>query len=217
VEPSAERATVTVPRRNRVTPLGEIVAIPLRGAWMGNRGILHRGTEIVSFHRSALWITCALEFKGWRAPQWQAGHYTPLFFGDEAVSLAAGHRPCALCRRPAYLAFRESGWPNAALPSAKDLDRALHAERLIAGTHRRRLHTRAWSALPDGAFILSDGRPSLVLGPALIDWTTQGYTGMRRRPARGEAEVITPPPALAALGAGYPVQIDDAATQFASG
>ena len=27
------------PRRNRVTPLGDIVAIPLRGAWMGNRGI----------------------------------------------------------------------------------------------------------------------------------------------------------------------------------
>jgi hypothetical protein len=32
--------------RNHVTPMAEIVAIPLRGAWTGNRGILHRGREI---------------------------------------------------------------------------------------------------------------------------------------------------------------------------
>jgi len=34
------------PARNRVTPLADIEAIALRGAWMGNRGILHRGREI---------------------------------------------------------------------------------------------------------------------------------------------------------------------------
>src|SRR5579872_52896 len=52
------------PARNRVTPLGDIVAIPLRGAWTGNRGILHRGREIVRFHAGNLWIACALEFNG---------------------------------------------------------------------------------------------------------------------------------------------------------
>ena len=31
------------PRQNRVTPLGDVVAVPLRGAWTGNRGRLHEG------------------------------------------------------------------------------------------------------------------------------------------------------------------------------
>jgi hypothetical protein len=93
------------PARNRVTPLGEIVAIPLRGAFTGNRGILHRGREIVRSHAGDLWITCALEFRGRWREQWRPHHYTHLFFHDEAVSLAAGHRPCAECRRAAYEAY----------------------------------------------------------------------------------------------------------------
>jgi integrase len=35
-----------MPARNRVTPTGDIEAILLRGAWTGNRGILHSGHEI---------------------------------------------------------------------------------------------------------------------------------------------------------------------------
>ena len=97
------------PRQNRVTPAGEILAIPLRGAWMGNRGILHDDAgRVVRNHASSLWITCALWFNGWRAKQWEPHHYTVLFFHDEAVSLAAGHRPCALCRREAYDAYRNA-------------------------------------------------------------------------------------------------------------
>lgn len=55
----AQKATTPSarPARNRVTPMGEIAAIPLRGAWTGNRGILHSGREIVRFHASDLWIT----------------------------------------------------------------------------------------------------------------------------------------------------------------
>jgi hypothetical protein len=97
------------PHQNRVTPTGEIVAIPLRGSWMGNRGILHDDSgRVLRNHASQLWITCALSFRGWRAAQWQPHHYTVLFFHDEAVSLAAGHRPCALCRREAYDAYRNA-------------------------------------------------------------------------------------------------------------
>jgi hypothetical protein len=203
------------PHRNRVTPLGEIVAIPLRGAWLGNRGMLHSGTDVVRSHAGKAWITCALHYKDWRLPQWAAHHYTILFFHDEAVALAAGHRPCALCRRPAYRAFRDAGWPTATPFSAKDLDRTLHDQRLLAGTHRRRVHPRDWSALPDGAFVLDDSRPSLVLGPSLIEWTVLGYVASRPRPTHGEATVITPPLSLGALNAGYPVQIDGAATQLA--
>ena len=134
------------PRQNRVTPTGEIVAIPLRGGWMGNRGILHDDAgRVVRHHASSLWITCALSFKGWRAAQWQPHHYTVLFFHDEAVSLSAGHRPCALCRREAYDAYQNAlAEHDRAKPlSAKEIDARLHAERLIARTRTRRLHDDA--------------------------------------------------------------------------
>ena len=197
------------PYRNRVTPLGDIVAIPLRGAWLGNRGILHSGTDIVSFHRSNLWIICALRHKDWRLPQWAPGHFTVLFFHDEAVALAAGHRPCALCRRPAYRRFGAAIRGAAESPTAKELDRTLHAERLIRGTHRRRLHAMNFSSLPDGTFVLTDHGPELVFGEALVPWTSRGYGPPGARPRTGRAQVITPPTSVAALVAGYPVQIDD--------
>jgi hypothetical protein len=153
------------PARNRVTPTGEIVAIPLRGAWTGNRGILHRGREIVRFHAGDLWITCALEFRGRRQRQWQPHHYTFLFFHDEAVSFAAGHRPCGECRRPAYEAYR-AAWADGlggAPPSAREMNRRLHRERIVAGTHRRRFHELPWAGLPDGTFVLVGKAPAVVV------------------------------------------------------
>jgi hypothetical protein len=87
---------MTPPHRNRVTPTGEIVAIARRGAWTGNRGNLHRGTEIVRPWASPHWLTCTLEWKGIRRDQWVPGRLTWLYFHDEAVSFAAGHRPCAV-------------------------------------------------------------------------------------------------------------------------
>lgn len=199
--------------RNRVTPLGDIVAIPLRGAWLGNRGILHEGTEIRRFHASDLWITCRLRFRGRHREQWQPHHWTHLYFHDEAVAFAAGHRPCAECRREDYLAYR-AGWAaglGVPPPSAKEMNRQLHAERLVRGTHRRRLHARPWRSLPTGAFVLLEGGPAVVHGDAVIPWTTAGYGPAGSRPARGDAEVITPPATLAVLATGYPVQIDAAA------
>lgn len=201
------------PARNRVTPLGEIVAIPLRGAWTGNRGILHSGREIVRFHAGDLWITCALEFRDRRHEQWRPHHYTFLYFHDEAVSLAAGHRPCAECRRESYDAYR-AAWADGlevALPSAKEMNRQLHGERIVRGTHRRRLHRVAWHDLPDGAFVLLGETPAVLVGDRLVEWTREGYGRGRQQPRTRTAEVITPPSSLAALRAGYPVQIDDSA------
>ena len=201
--------------RNRVTPLGEIEAFPLRGAWTGNRGILHRGREIVRFHAGDLWITCALDFKDRRHEQWRPHHFTWLYFHDEAVSFAAGHRPCAECRHASYEAYR-SAWAGALgvePPSAKTMNRQLHAERIVRGTHRRRLHRRPWSELPDGAFVLLDGSPALVLGDRLVEWAHDGYGRRRRRPGRGDANVVTPPSSVQALRAGYPVQIDESASR----
>jgi hypothetical protein len=202
-----------VSARNRVTPTGAIVAAPLRGAWTGNRGILHRDREIVRFHASDLWITCALRFRGRHHEQWQPGHYTFLFFHDEAVSFAAGHRPCAECRRPAYTAYRQA-WVDGlggAVPSAKQINQRLHGERLIRGTYQRQLHRTEWSTLPDGAFVLLDQTPAVVVGDQLTEWTTSGYGSRRRRPRAGDAVVLTPPATIAVLRAGYPVQLDDSA------
>ena len=202
------------PARNRVTPTGEIVAIPLRGAWTGNRGILHRGRDIVRFHASDLWITCALQFKGRHQEQWRPGHYTFLFFHDEAVAFAAGHRPCAECRRPNYNAYRSAwaaGLEAVEPPSAKEMNRCLHRERIVTGTHRRRLHDLPWADLPDGTFVMLDGIPAVVVGEHLTEWTHEGYGRRRPLPGGGTATVLTPPSTVAALRAGYEAQIDPSA------
>lgn len=196
-----------------MTPTGEIEAFPLRGAWTGNRGILHRDREIVRFHASDLWITCALEFRGRWREQWLPNRWTHLFFHDEAVSFAAGHRPCGECRHASYVSYRD-GWAAAAggkRPSAIEMNRQLHGERIVRGTHRRRFHEMRWTELPDGTFVLLEDVPAVVVGGQLSEWTRAGYGSRRRLPRAGTATVITPPSSVAVLREGYPVQIDDGA------
>jgi hypothetical protein len=194
--------------------LGDIEAIPLRGAWTGNRGILHSGREIVRFHASDLWIICALQFRGRWNEQWQPHHYTFLYFYDEAVAFAAGHRPCGECRRPSYNAYR-TAWAEGLgvdLPSATQMNQQLHGERIVRRTHRRRTHDMEWGDLPEGTFVLLDDSPVVVAGDHLAWWSAEeGYRGRRQRPTQGNARVITPPSTVAALRAGYPVQIGDVA------
>jgi hypothetical protein len=189
-----------MPAPNRVTPLGDVVAIALRGRWMGNRGCLHEGRSIVRHHRGRRWIICEPDYKGWRAAQWAPRRYTVLFFHDEAVAFAAGHRPCALCRRPAFEAYRTP----LGRPDADTLDARLHDERWEGG--RRRLHHIPWSDVPAGAFVLDGDEPALVTADALVPWTTVGYQARRDRPGRGTALVITPPSSLEVLTSGYPLQ-----------
>jgi hypothetical protein len=189
------------------------VAIPLRGAWTGNRGILHRGTEIVRFHAHEHWITCALHFKDRWHEQWRPHHFTWLYFHDEAVSFAAGHRPCAECRRADYNAYRAAWAAGLAteLPSAKAIDHRLHGERIVRGTHRRVTHPVQWTELPEGAFVLFEQRFAVMVDGGLTTWSEAGYGERLRRPLRGRAAVLTPPATLAVLRSGYPVQIDDTA------
>jgi len=204
------------PRQNTVTPEGAIVATALRGSWLGNRGILHDGigerAEVVRLHRGPLWIICALRHKDWRLPQWQPGHFTVLFFHDEAVALAAGHRPCALCRRPAYDAFR-SAWVagnGGPIPRAYAMDRQLHEERLLPRTRTKRTHQADWPSLAAGAFVrLADGAPALVLDDRLVPWArATGYAKPVPRPQAGSVVVLTPRATVSAIRAGYVPQID---------
>jgi hypothetical protein len=199
------------PRRNRVTPTADIVATPLRGAWTGNRGCLHRGYEIVRPWASHHWLVCALEFKGWHQTQWLPNRLTWLFFHDEAVAFAAGHRPCGLCRRASYNDYRAVLSGLGPKISFDDIDRQLHRERLRPKSRERRLHEAQWSQLPDGTFVLDGGQPAVVSGRELVTWDVTGYGQRRRRPTRGIAQLITPPSTLKVLRAGYPVQLDEAA------
>jgi hypothetical protein len=186
-----------VPHRNRVTPLGELVATEARGLVYGNRGCLHDPAgEIVRPWQVRRWIACRLEFKGWKRRLLQPGRYTELFFLDEATAFAAGHRPCAECRRADYVRFLEL----AGASGADELDGRLHAERLDGRS--RRLHLLPYAELPDGAFVLEQGAPWLVLGGELLEWTPAGYRARRPRPS-GDAAAITPPTSLDALRAGW--------------
>jgi hypothetical protein len=193
--------------RNRVTPLSEIVADPARGLVYGNRGCLHDATGTIR-RRYAVrrWIACRLEFKGWRrGPLRQPGRFTELFFLDEATAFAAGHRPCALCRREDYVRF-SALWraAHAGERGADAMDARLHAERLAPDRRTQRRHTALFGALPDGAFVVRDGDPWVVCGGALRRWTVAGYADRARRPGGGErAEVVTPPSLVAVLAAGW--------------
>jgi hypothetical protein len=183
-----------MPFRNRVTPLGELISTPERGLLYGNRGRLHdEGGNIRRQWQVKRWISCRLEFRG----RHRAGgpmapnRYTGLFFLDEATALAAGHRPCAECRNPDYRSFLAL----TAAARAGELDELLHAE-------RGRLHDTQLDELPDGAFVVFEGEPWLVLGSALLRWTPGGYSEQRPR-FSGRISVATPPTSLRVLASGW--------------
>jgi hypothetical protein len=192
-----------MPLQNRVTPLSELIATPERGLVYGNRGCLHDDAgRIRRRYATRRWIACRLRFRGWhRSPLLQPGKFTELFFLDEATAFAAGHRPCALCRREDYNRFREL-WPHDD-HGADAIDLRLHGEREDTESRARRLHDAQLDDLPDGAFVLRDGEPWLVLGPDLLRWMPGGYGERTPRPARENALLITPPSLVAVLRAGW--------------
>jgi hypothetical protein len=191
-----------VPLRNRVTPLGELIADPARGLVYGNRGCLHDASGRIR-RRFAVrrWIACRLRFRGWRrSPLMQPGRFTELFFLDEATAFAAGHRPCALCRREDYDRFTEL-WRelHPGDVGADAIDARLHAERFDPVTRLQRHHGANVDELPEGAFVVRNGEPHVVLGRELLRWTPAGYADGLPRPNGETAEVVTPPSLLAVL------------------
>jgi hypothetical protein len=191
-----------MPLQNRVTPFSELVAHPARGLLYGNRGCMHDDAgRIRRRYGTRRWIACRLEFRGWqRGPKLQPGKFTELFFLDEVTALAAGHRPCALCRRADYVRLGEI-WselhPGQAGADAIDLQ--LHGERIDPRTRAQRHHEAPIDNLPDGAFVRDGHTAWLLLGRQLLRWTPAGYAERRPRPRSGTAIVITPPTLLAVL------------------
>jgi hypothetical protein len=193
-----------MPLQNRVTPFGRIVAVEGRGLLMGNRGVLHDETRrVVRYAQGRRWIACLTSFRGRRRALMQPGSYTELFFLDEAVALAAGHRPCAECRHEDYRRF-VAAW-TACDPSpgtsAERIDRRLHANRL-AGPRTKRTYTDDLSQLPDGAYVDIDGVAWLIWNDAILAWSASGYIERRDRPS-GAVTVLTPRCVIAAIRAGY--------------
>lgn len=190
-----------MPLQNRVLATGEIVADPARGLFMGNRGILHDANRRLSAARwrHKAWIICTLTHKDWHRTVMSPGAYTELFFLDEAVALAAGHRPCKLCRRAAFLAYAGALGHTG---SAPELDARLHAERAVPRRYTQRRHMADLAALPDGAIVF-DGIPKLVLGDQLRPVAPAGHGRPEPRPASGRVTLLTPPASVTALRNGY--------------
>ncbi|MEZ4732362.1 MAG: hypothetical protein R3E79_35055 [Caldilineaceae bacterium] len=215
VLPSAAISYTPIPRQNRVTPFGEIIATPARGTLMGNRGSLHdsQGT-IRRAYAGKRWIICLLEFKNRQRMIMTPGQYTELFFLDEATALAAGHRPCAECQRERFTHFRAL-WAAAnpqlahkATPTAGTVDAVLHAERLST-VQRPLLSLRETAQLPNGTFVAPVGEETayLVLQSRLLRWSPFVYQKVSAAFVGTfvdtEVRLLTPPSLVRTLAEGF--------------
>lgn len=199
-------------RPNRVTPFGRLEASVSRGAFLGNRGDLHAADGAIrKSYAVKFWICCTLEeTNGQRVTFDKRGHYTPLFFWDEAVAMAAGHRPCGQCRKPAFHAFkhafnRANGLPDGHFVSVKEIDAELHAGRLDENKRQRRYRASA-IALPSGTFVAFDSAPEtavLIWDGLAYSWSHAGYAEPVVIDSFAQVDVLTPRILVEVLRAGY--------------
>jgi hypothetical protein len=194
------------PLQNRVTPFGDIVAMPQRGLFTGNRGIIHHPrtkTLLKKRWTNKAWLICVLDYKGRRREVMGGRSWTELFFLDEAVALAAGHRPCCFCRRRDAETFR-TAWARASggkMPLAPEIDAVLHAERLDRRSKRLHAIPVPIGELPDGAVIAAAGEAYTLARGDAFRWTAQGYEVAPKVPQ--PTGLLTPPSTLRAMLAGY--------------
>jgi hypothetical protein len=199
-----------MPLQNRVTPEGEIIAHAAYGMFMGNRGgQLHDNKKRLTNRRwaSKAWITCALDFGARNHGIMAPGHYTELFFLDEATALAAGHRPCALCRRADFVRFMDL-WRDinglAERPKVEDVDDVLHGQR-VTRDRDKVVEVTALGDLPAGVMFRGTEGPMLVTAGEPLLWTPEGYRAAAGAgPDRYDpVEVLTPVAIVRLLAAGY--------------
>ncbi len=201
-----------------MTPFSTLIATPARGTLMGNRGCLHDDHgQIKRQFQGQRWIICLLQFKHrWRTVM-TPGHYTELFFLDEATAFAAGHRPCAECQHDRFTLFRTL-WAQAnpdlapsPKPAATVIDAVLHRERLADQWATPR-YCHALRDLPDGTFITDDEEHAyLTQQGRLWHWSPTGYTSHELTNLQLPARILTPASLIRTLAAGYPLGIHDTA------
>jgi hypothetical protein len=205
-----------MPLQNRVTPEGEFIADPARGRLMGNRGgRLHDEAKALGARRwaSKQWIACRLEYRDRQREVMGPRGYTELFFLDEATALAAGHRPCFECRRKDAHRFAQA-WAEVhgliRRPSAAEMDRVLHAERLSSEGAKRTDHARLGD-LPDGAIVRGSSAPWLCNRDWILSWTPAGYRDRCPLDANLVVEVLTPASIIEVLKIGYVPMLHESA------
>lgn len=194
--------------RNRVQPDGQITAVASRGMFTGNRGILHISDGVMgdALWKHRAWICCTLDWRGRRRKPMTGRNWTELFFLDEAVAMAAGHRPCAYCRRKHYTAFTQAWGCGLCAPQ---MDAILHAARAVHGARRLQTHAAAAESLPAGTFIQTD-RIAVLTEDAALPYTPMGYGAPVPRPT-GSVTVLTAPPMIDVLRGGYAPQMHPSA------
>jgi len=186
-----------LPLQNRVDPYGTLHAVAARGAWMGNRGVLHdESKRIVALWRLKRWITCALKFKDRHRLVFAPRRWSELFFLDEATAFAAGHRPCGECQHDRLNEFR-AAWMsvNADLLASSasridEIDKVLHIER-IARCGGKQTYLAQLDTLPSGTFVEYRHAPHLLWNGSLRPWSFNGY-GAPTKAHANEVVVLTP-------------------------
>lgn len=210
-----------MPLQNRVDPFGVIHAVPERGMFTGNRGIIHdpeTKTLLTKRWTLSAWIICLCTFRDSRRepmgrnrksdghPGGKAG-WTELFFLDEVTALAAGHRPCFYCRRQRARDFvcRFGEAFGIAEPRAPQVDKRLHKERLASGGKPPTLAIDELAGLPDGAMVANGGDAFALLAGKARRWSFAGYGppfDMSRLDGHGIL-LLTPATTLAVLRHGF--------------
>ncbi|MFZ1814619.1 MAG: hypothetical protein WBO55_10720 [Rhizobiaceae bacterium] len=208
--------------QNRVAPDGSLHAVGERGMFTGNRGILHDPvTRTLKGRRwtTKAWICCALDYRDTRRDVWglnantrqgRSVGWSELFFMDEVTALAAGHRPCFLCRREAAQSFVSA----MGVASAPQCDQILHGERQLSARDKPgNTGTEPIETLPDGTVVEIDNQFHAIRGGHALPWSFGGYGQpeplalLRHRLAKSfsgfAASIVTPPSTLKALRAGY--------------
>lgn len=206
-----------MPLQNRVTPHGQLEAASARGAWLGNRGILHdENKKIIAPWRHKAWITCKLDYQDRHRTIFSPNNYSELFFLDEATALSAGHRPCAECRKDRYLEFKVA-WCTAnpgiagSNPPIAQIDKQLHFERAIRGGGKVTFNDKLLN-LPAGTFIELEGIPYLLWLGKLFPWSHHGYgQPLSALPKAIQVTVLTPVSIVAMFRHGYKPQVHESA------
>ena len=201
-----------MPLQNRVNPFSMLISTPERGAWTGNRGVIHNERkEIIKNHAVKYWITCVLDYKDARRSVMSPNRWTELFFLDEATAFAAGHRPCGFCRHADFKRFKEL-WLKAngeqyGLTSKTKMDiidTNIHQERLDENRAQKTFKS-ILTALPDGTFITFDemGKAYLWFQQNIYEWSFSSYTKVFQFEKNQEVTVLTPLSYVAVFKAGY--------------
>ncbi|TPO06241.1 hypothetical protein [Mesorhizobium sp. B1-1-5] len=205
-----------MPLQNRVDPFGAIHAVPERGLFTGNRGIIHDPeTKTLLRKRWALpaWIICACEFgnvrrepMGRNRPGGKAG-WTELFFLDEVTALAAGHRPCFFCRRERATDFVSRFGKAFGIdePRAPMVDKRLHKERLASGGRPPSVTAPELGGLPDGTVAAQGDAAYALRGGKARRWSFAGYSSPIAfdRLTGGSLRLLTPATTIAVLRQGF--------------